>query len=62
MKQLINYINEASRNEKRKNAKAIEKMFLNGKKYNAISSFGILTANNMDSQQQTSAENKIQNN
>ena len=55
MKQLINYINEASRNEKRKNAKAIEKMFLNGKKYNAISSFGILTANNMDSQQQTSA-------
>ena len=62
MKQLINYINEASRNEKRKNAKAIEKMFLNGKKYNAISSFGILTANNMDSQQQTSAENKKQNN
>lgn len=61
MKQLINYINEASRNEKRKNAKAIEKMFLNGKKYNAISSFGILTANNMDSQQQTSSENKKQN-
>ena len=62
MKQLINYINEASRSEKRKNAKAIEKMFLNGKKYNAISSFGILTANNMDSQQQTSSENKKQNN
>lgn len=61
MKNLINYINEASRSEKRKSIKTIEKMFLNGKKYNAISSFGILTANNMDSRQQTSNENKKQN-
>ncbi len=61
MKSIQEYINEASISSKKINTKAVEKMFLKGKQYKAIRSFGIVTANNMDSQQQTNQENKKQN-
>lgn len=61
MKDINKYINEASINAKKRQARFVKKMFLNGKKYGNINSFGIITAQNADSTQQTSAENKAQN-
>ena len=61
MKNINNYINEASINAKKRQARFVKKMFLNGKKYGNINSFGIVTANNMDSTEQTHKENKSQN-
>ena len=59
MKNLFDVITEASRNEKRRNLDISKKMFINGKSYNNIMSFAILSAENPDSRSDIStADNK----
>ena len=58
MKNLEQFINEASRNAKRRNVKFIEKMFLNGKSYDNIGSFALVSPQNPDGLQLNSSENK----
>lgn len=58
MKNLFDVITEASRNEKKRNLDVSKKMFMNGKSYNNIMSFAILSAENPDSKEDTAANNK----
>lgn len=58
MKPLFDIISEASRNEKRRNLDISKKMFINGKSYNNIMCFAILSAENPDSKEDTAANNK----
>ena len=58
MKNLFDVISEASRNEKQRNLDISKKMFINGKSYNNIMSFAILSAENPDSKEDTAANNK----
>ena len=58
MKNLFDVITEASRNEKKRNLDVSKKMFINGKSYNNIMSFAILSAENPDSEKDTLANNK----
>lgn len=44
MKPLFEIISEASKNEKRRNLDVSKKMFINGKSYNNIMCFAILSA------------------
>lgn len=59
MKPLFEIISEASKNEKRRNLDISKKMFINGKSYNNIMCFAILSAENPDSRSDIStADNK----
>lgn len=58
MKKLFDVITEASRNAKKRNFDVCKKMFINGKSYNNIMSFAILSAENPDSTEDTAANNK----
>ena len=58
MKNLFDVITETSRNEKQRNLDISKKMFINGKSYNNIMSFAILSAENPDSKEDTAANNK----
>ena len=58
MKNLEQFILEVSRRAKHRSVKFIEKMFINGKKYNNIGSFALISAQNPDGKQLTASENK----
>ena len=58
MKPLFEIISEASRNAKQRNLDISKKMFMNGKSYNSIMSFAILSAENPDSKEDTASNNK----
>lgn len=58
MKPLFEIISEASKNEKRRNLDVSKKMFINGKSYNNIMCFAILSAENPDSKSDTTSNNK----
>jgi hypothetical protein len=58
MKPLFEIISEASRNEKRRNLDVSKKMLINGKSYNNIMCFAILSAENPDSKSDTASNNK----
>lgn len=58
MKQLIDIISENSKNAKQRNLDISKKMFINGRSYNNIINFAILSAENPDSQADTTANNK----
>lgn len=58
MKQLSDFINEVSKNAKQRNLDVSKKMFINGKSYNNIMSFAILSAENPDSKEDTVSNNK----
>lgn len=58
MKSIKNFINEASINAKRRNIDIAKKMFLNGRSYNNIMNFVIISAENPDSKEDTPANNK----
>ena len=58
MKNLEQFISEASRRAKHRSVKFVEKMFLNGKKYANIGSFALVSPQNPDGEQLTASENK----
>lgn len=58
MKNIKEFISEASRNAKNRDVNTIKKIILNGKSYNNIKSFAIFTAQNPDSQKFSNADNK----
>jgi hypothetical protein len=58
MRTITDIINEASRNAKRRNLNIAKKMFINGRSFNNIMNFAILTAENPDSTEDTSTNNK----
>ena len=58
MKTITQIIQEASKNAKRRNFDIAKKMFINGRSYNNIMNFAILSAENPDSTEDTTANNK----
>lgn len=58
MKTITQIIQEASRNAKRRNFDIAKKMFINGRSYNNIMNFAIISAENPDSDIDTNANNK----
>ena len=58
MKPLFEIISESSRNAKQRNLDISKKMLINGKSYNNIMCFAILSAENPDSKEDTAANNK----
>ena len=58
MKTITEIIQEASKNAKRRNFDIAKKMFINGRSYNNIMNFAILSAENPDSTEDTTANNK----
>ena len=58
MKTITEIINEASQNAKVRNLNIAKKMFINGKRYNNIMNFAIISAENPDSTEDTRANNK----
>lgn len=58
MKTITQIIQEASKNAKRRNFDIAKKMFINGRSYNNIMNFAILSAENPDSTEDTVANNK----
>lgn len=58
MKTINEIINEASINAKKRNIDISKKMFINGRSYNNIMNFAIISAENPDSTEDTSANNK----
>lgn len=58
MKHLSDFINEVSKNAKQRNLDISKKLFINGRSYNNIINFAILSAENPDSQEDTTANNK----
>ena len=58
MKNIKEFISEASRNAKNRDVNIIKKIILNGKSYSNIKSFAIFTAQNPDSQKFSNADNK----
>lgn len=58
MKNISNYINEASINAKKRNKKFAKEVLIKGKRLGNIKSFGIITAENPDGIKQSNQENK----
>ena len=58
MRTITDIINEASRNAKHRNLNIAKKMFINGRSFNNIMNFAILSAENPDSTEDTTSNNK----
>ena len=58
MRSIQEFVNEASINAKKRNIDIAKKMFLNGRSYNNIMNFAIISAENPDSKKDTAANNK----
>ena len=58
MRSIQEFVNEASINAKKRNIDIAKKMFLNGRSYNNIMNFAIISGENPDSKKDTAANNK----